>query len=409
MPQWSQAHSICKILREQGHEALFAGGCVRDALLGRPAKDIDIATSATPDQVENLFDKTLPVGKAFGVILVVVDGQTFEVATFRTDGEYRDGRRPEAVQFSSAREDAFRRDFTVNAMFYDPLTEEVLDFVGGQADLKLKRIKTVGNPVTRFQEDALRLFRAVRFAAQLGFEIEESTWKALIRRIEDIRRVSRERITEEMQKLLLAPFSLTGLKLMEDSGLLNVLIPENKKPELQSLWRKGLKSFRLKNFEEDPVVVWSEFFLRWQAEAEFVFKASSSRFSFSKKLIRGIQFVLENHDRLLDPKERLGIKLHLLGSEFGLALLRVLELEFPGEECKALEALVSKLRALVNTEGDLPEPLVNGRDLLAFGMKKGPRMGSLLKEAYLLQLERKLFTRDQALQWLREAYTSNEA
>ncbi|MFM8765200.1 MAG: CCA tRNA nucleotidyltransferase, partial [Spartobacteria bacterium] len=170
------ATRLVERLRAAGHEAFFAGGCVRDMLLGQEAHDIDIATSAKPDEVQRLFHRTVAVGAAFGVIVVLEDDFEFQVATFRCDGTYKDGRHPESVSFTTAEGDAKRRDFTVNGLFYDPLEKRVIDYVGGEADLKAGILRSIGNPVERFTEDKLRLIRCVRFSASLGFEIEEETW-----------------------------------------------------------------------------------------------------------------------------------------------------------------------------------------------------------------------------------------
>src|ERR1039457_1202224 len=167
------AKEIVERLQQAGFAAFWVGGCVRDLLLGREAQDFDIATDARPEQVEKLFRKTIPVGRKFGVIIVVEGGQQFQVATFRAEAEYRDGRRPEKIIFANAEADASRRDFTVNGLFYDPLTQKIHDWVGGEKDLRAKIIRTIGVPEERFGEDHLRMLRAVRFAARLGFEIEQ--------------------------------------------------------------------------------------------------------------------------------------------------------------------------------------------------------------------------------------------
>lgn len=214
-PQWAFAQKICDTLSEKGFEAVLAGGCVRDAIMGRVAKDLDIATDATPDQVEALFQAWNPVlvGKAFGVIVLPTTAGPVEVATFRKDGEYLDGRRPSSVEFSNLEEDAVRRDFTVNALFYRPKTLEVLDFVSGQEDIKGGILRAVGEPLKRFEEDELRILRAIRFSGQLGFRIEKETHEAVLRKTAEILKrpverrgewVSRERVRDEVDKMLMA-------------------------------------------------------------------------------------------------------------------------------------------------------------------------------------------------------------
>lgn len=206
-----EAEKIVQQLVQAGHVAVYAGGCVRDALLQRPYPDVDIATSATPDQVQSLFPKASdPQGKAFGVIRLRLDEHVFEIATFRVDGPYHDGRRPSSITFTTAEEDAKRRDFTVNGMFFDPLKDQLLDYVKGQADLSSKLIRAIGDPVARFTEDRLRLFRAIRFAVQLGFQIEPETWKALIQLAPSSKVISPERVRDELTKILTSPDPARG-------------------------------------------------------------------------------------------------------------------------------------------------------------------------------------------------------
>ena len=252
-PPRATAAEIVRRLQAASFAAFWVGGCVRDFLLGREPQDYDIATDARPEQVEKLFKKTIPVGKKFGVMVVVEDQQQFQVATFRAEAEYRDGRRPEKVVFAGAEADALRRDFTVNGLFYDPLTEKIHDWVGGEQDLRAKIIRTIGAPEERFAEDHLRLLRAVRFAAQLGFEIEPKTFAAVKALAPKIKLISAERVRDELIKLFALPSATDkigradppvspdapqrvpttfnssaarGLVLLRDSGLLEQILPE---------------------------------------------------------------------------------------------------------------------------------------------------------------------------------------
>ncbi len=225
------ATDVVRQLRAAGHVALWAGGCVRDLLLGREAKDFDVATSATPEQVRDLFGKrrTLAVGQCFGVIIVLAptkDAEPVEVATFRTEGAYLDGRRPTEVTFSTPEEDAQRRDFTINGMFYDPLEQRVLDYVGGEADLQRKVLRAIGDPHARMTEDKLRMLRAVRFAATLEFELESTTLTAVQQMASEMRVVSAERIAQELRRVLAHPTRVQGFRLLEETGLLAVVFPE---------------------------------------------------------------------------------------------------------------------------------------------------------------------------------------
>jgi poly(A) polymerase len=220
------ARSIAGRLRDRGHVAYFAGGSVRDLLRGQTPKDIDIATDASPEVVQQIFARTHAVGAHFGVIVVLENGFQFEVATFRSDDAYVDGRRPVAVHFSSPEEDAQRRDFTINGMFYDPFAEQVIDFVGGRADLEAKLIRAIGDPEQRFQEDRLRMLRTVRFATVLGFEIDQHTWEALVAKSATIKDISAERIREELVRIFLTPHRVRGWDLLDASGLLRSILPD---------------------------------------------------------------------------------------------------------------------------------------------------------------------------------------
>src|ERR1043166_8356806 len=204
------AHKVAARLREHGHIAYFAGGCVRDMVRGLTPKDYDIATDARPETVQAFFPRTYAVGAHFGVIIVLEDGFQFEVATCRSDDAYIDGRHPTAVHFSSPEADAKRRDFTINGMFYDPVAGEVIDLVGGQADIAAKLVRAIGDPAKRFAEDRLRMLRAVRFATVLGFAIDEGTWNALVADADSINQISAERVRDELLRIFLSPNRARG-------------------------------------------------------------------------------------------------------------------------------------------------------------------------------------------------------
>src|SRR5881227_1416910 len=220
------AREVAQRLRAAGHIAYFAGGCVRDMVRGLPAKDFDVATNATPDVVQKIFPHTYAVGAHFGVVVVVENEFNFEVATFRSDGAYLDHRHPVDVRFSSPEEDAKRRDFTINGMFFDPEKNEVIDFVGGRADLDAKLIRAIGDPAARFSEDRLRMLRAVRFATVLDYKIDNQTWDALVAHAVSINEISAERIREELLKIFLSPNRVHGWDLLDQSGLLRTVLPE---------------------------------------------------------------------------------------------------------------------------------------------------------------------------------------
>jgi len=226
MTQFYTAERIVRKLQDRGFEAVYAGGCVRDMLLDVEPNDIDIATNATPDQIEGLFGKTLSIGKAFGVIVVIEDEAEFEVATFRSDGQYSDGRRPDSVEFSSMKEDAKRRDLTINGMFFDPISEKLYDFVGGEWDLKLKIVRLIGTAEHRINEDRLRMLRAIRFATRFNFQIEEITYQAICHQSSEINIVSAERIRDEITKTLKCNKPSVALKYLIHTGLLQEILPE---------------------------------------------------------------------------------------------------------------------------------------------------------------------------------------
>jgi poly(A) polymerase len=224
--QRDHAAEIVRRLREAGHEAFWVGGCVRDFLRGEAPEDYDIVTSARPEEVRGIFPRTVPVGERFGICLVVEGGVPHEVATFRTEADYDDGRRPSRVVFATAEEDVRRRDFTINGLLMDPETERIIDRVEGLRDIERRLIRTIGDPEERFAEDHLRMLRAVRFAATLGFEIEPMTFAAIRRRAAAIRRISAERVRDELSRLLMGGGARRGLELLSESGLLGEILPE---------------------------------------------------------------------------------------------------------------------------------------------------------------------------------------
>ncbi|MCS7469061.1 CCA tRNA nucleotidyltransferase [Stieleria sp. ICT_E10.1] len=246
---FAEATRICARLHERGHVAYFAGGCVRDALLGREPKDFDVATDATPDRVREIFGKrkTLAFGASFGVIGVLPEKRTddswakldhihpTEVATFRSDGEYSDGRRPDKVHYGDAKHDAQRRDFTINGLFFDPAEEKVIDYVGGQVDLAARRLRTIGAADQRFEEDKLRMLRAVRFATTLGFELDAATKAEIVHRADEIAVVSAERIGAEMRRIVVSIHAPRGLELLIECGLDRWILPELRFAEPSSL------------------------------------------------------------------------------------------------------------------------------------------------------------------------------
>lgn len=387
-PHWGAVQTIYHRLLAHGYKAFLAGGCVRDALLGLPANDLDIATDATPDQIEKLFDKTVAVGKSFGVMRVLEDGADIEVATFRTDGSYKDGRRPDHVTFTSPEEDAKRRDFTVNALFFDLEKEQVLDFVEGQKDLSKKIIRAVGEPALRFQEDQLRLLRGARFAAQLDFAIDEKTLAAMKALAPAVHSVSGERLRDEMGKLLKSKNVSLGLQMMDQSTLLKELFP----------WKQGQTQWQALGTKE----IWKNLSLFLRDADDKNLKQSLDLLKLSVKERKGIEeaWTLWKHPAAF-LQQRLGLRIQQMQKPGVLWALEVLLKE--GAYSAEIESLFKENQSW----GDrLPKPFLNGDDLK--GKLQGESIGRALQEAYNLQLEKQLSSREAALTWLTQHLGSHK-
>ena len=217
---------IIEILKKAGHEAYWAGGCVRDMLLGIEPKDFDIVTSAKPEEIEDLLEHTIPIGKKFGVILAIVNGHNFEIATFRSDAGYSDGRRPDAVEFTNAEQDAERRDFTINGIFYDPQEDRIMDYVGGQKDMKEKLVRFIGDPEERIKEDHLRILRAIRFKNTYNMQFHPDTYQAIKKHVGLIKNISKERVRDELNKMIMSQTPGQAFEELFEIGALDLIIPE---------------------------------------------------------------------------------------------------------------------------------------------------------------------------------------
>ncbi len=457
------AIEIVRRLQTAGFAAFWVGGCVRDFLLGRKPQDYDIATDARPEQIEKLFQRTLAVGRKFGVMIVVEGKQHCQVATFRAEAEYRDGRRPEKVVFSSAEADAQRRDFTVNGLFYDPIAEKLHDWIGGEQDLRAKIIRTIGPPEERFAEDHLRLLRAIRFAAQLGFEIEPQTFAAVKKLAPKIELISAERIRDELIKLF-SPASCfvaaevtrrtgmipkhppthvggykstvaaRGLVLLRDSRLLPGVLPEliatllcqqspdyhpegtvfehirlmlekmppNASPSLP--WAVILHDIaKPATAERDPVSGAIHFYGHEKvgaAMAERILK----RLRFPKKQIEEIVACVRQHMQFKDVKQmrKATLRRLLLRQTFPL------ELELHRLDCLGSHGNLDHYDFLLAQAEELKKkpairpPLLTGKDLIKLGMKPGPAMGVLLEEIREKQLADELKTPREAGAWVKK-------
>lgn len=388
------AIKIIRRLRSNGFEALLAGGCVRDMLLRRTANDYDVATNAHPGDVTKIFKRTLKVGAKFGVVIVLIEDKKVEVATFRTETGYADGRHPAAVKFAGAAEDASRRDFTINGMFYDPLKKEVIDYVNGQADLKKELIRTIGEPAERFGEDYLRMLRAVRFSTQLGFVIEPRTFSAICSSAKNIFKISGERIAMELEAILVSPRGSTGVSLLVKSGLAEAIFP-GLSAEDTKVGIKVLAQLRKKvNFALALTAFFAGCSTEFAIEKCEVLKLSRSQ-------TKHIKFLLEARGKLLDENMSLA-KLKLIVSEPYFWDLYELQRAIQRAERKSIAALVN-LRKRIKALGDVelrPKPLLNGYALIRLGAAQGSGLGQLAEEMYIAQLEGKLQTKEQAEQWV---------
>ncbi len=392
------AIKVIKHLQRSGFEALLAGGCVRDMLLRRRAKDHDVATDAQPKDVIRLFRRTLKVGAKFGVVIVLVENQQVEVATFRTESDYGDGRHPGSVRFAGAAEDAGRRDFTINGMFYDPLAGRVIDYVNGQADLRNRVIRTIGAPPERFAEDYLRMLRAVRFSAQLGFSIDPATWSAIRSNAKNIARISGERIAIELEGILACPNRAGGASMLFDSGLAAVIFPGLTAGQAKS----AVEVLRQLRKKVDFALALACFFAG--CETEFAMR-SCQVLKLSRNQTKHIRFLLANRGRLLDERMSLASLKKILAEpyfrdlfEFQGAIQKV-----KGGGRKGMSPLIN-LRRRIKALGDIelkPKPLLDGHDLMRLGAVPGPALGQLAEEMYVAQLEGTLQTPEQAEHWAR--------
>jgi len=419
-----------------GHQALLAGGCVRDLLLGRTPKDYDVATRATPAEVLALFPKAQTVGEAFGVVIVIEETSEIEVATFRSDRGYSDGRHPDAVTFTDARQDALRRDFTINGMFLDPATGQVVDYVGGQADLKARVIRAIGDPHLRFTEDHLRMLRAVRFVAELGFAIDPATAEAARELAPKIASVSGERVGAELERILTAPPAgrRRGLELAADLGLLAVLLPEvgamkgmaqgpDVHPEGDVLVHTLLcvQELRAPTFElalaallhdlgKPRTAVLRDGRRTFYGHAEIGEKMAEEvcrRLRLSNYQTGRVTWLVRQHMRLMNADEMREARLKRLFAEDGFADLAELwraDCIASGGTAEGYEALMARYRALGVAEVR-PAPLVTGHDLIGMGLAPGPAFRTILDEVYDAQLEGRAATREEALSLARRIAT----
>ena len=420
-------------LQEEGHVAYLAGGCVRDMLRGETPKDYDIATSALPEQITSIFSKTREVGVHFGVVIVIKDNQAFDVATFRNDGSYKDGRHPEDVTFSTPEEDTARRDFTINGIFFDPISQKHIDFVDGRSDIEKKVVRAIGDPDLRFQEDHLRLLRAVRFAARFNYEIEEKTWKSIKLNASGISKISKERVRDELTKILLNENRVLGFDLLVDSGLMEHIIPEILQlkgceqppqfhPEGDVFVHTRLMLGLLKDNPSIELVL-SVLLHDIGKPATYSFDEAADRIRFnghdklgaemSNQILRGLKFsnsiiedvvqMVANHMTFKDVQKMRQSKLKRFMSRSTFSD----EKELHRVDCLGswggldnYNFLNEKMIEFAN-EPIIPTPLLKGKDLIKLGWTPGPNLGETLNSVQDLQLEGTLNSKEEALEWVK--------
>ena len=390
------AIKIIKRLNRSGFHALLAGGCVRDMLLRRKAGDYDVATNAQPGDVMKLFKRTIKVGAKFGVVIVLLEDQKVEVATFRTETGYADGRHPSVVKFAGAEEDANRRDFTINGMFYDPLKEKVIDYVNGRVDLKKRLIRTIGKPKERFGEDYLRMLRAVRFSTQLGFAIQPATFSAIRSNAKKITKISGERIAIELEAILANPNRSVGTSMLAEIGLAEAIFPGFKGERAE---------FAINVLAQLPKKV--DFALAIASlfagcPTEFALK-SCRILKLSRNQNKHIKFLLTNRGKLLEDRMPLSRLKMILSEPYFWDLYELQKaIQKARPDGKPGIAALNRLRKRIKDLGDVelrPRPLLSGHDLIRLGAVPGPGLGQLAEEMYIAQLEGKIQTTTQARQW----------
>ena len=441
-PQREFAIEIVRKLRAAGHTALLAGGCVRDLLLGREPKDFDVATTARPEQVRDLFGhrRTLAVGASFGVIVVngPREAGQVEVATFRTEGPYQDGRRPESVAFCTPEEDAQRRDFTINGMFYDPIEARVLDFVGGEADLAARVIRAIGDPHERMREDKLRMLRAVRFTATLDFALDETTAAAVREMADEIVVVSQERIAQELRRMLVDPHRRRAVELCADVKLLDRILPElpiepvafpsgGRKPPGSSNVGEGVEGEEpgglrppLRSREDELTLAMLTLLEQPSFELAFATLLHSlparpvvhdicRRLRLSNDETDRIEWLVAHQDDLVDaPSQTLARLKRMLAHPYRddlIALLRVKRLAQAADMRPVLfcdEYLASTPQSVID-----PPPLISGDDLKSLGLKPGPEFKTLLDAIRDAQLNGEIATHDGAVSLVKRIHAGS--
>jgi tRNA nucleotidyltransferase/poly(A) polymerase len=391
------AIEIVNELRTHGHEAYFVGGCVRDMVMKIEPADYDIATSAHPEEITRIFPRTETIGAQFGVVLVIKRGHPFEVATFRSDEAYIDGRHPSGVVFTDAKQDVLRRDFTINGLLYDPLTHEVIDYVNGRADIDAKIVRAIGDPRARFEEDKLRILRAIRFGARLGYTIEEETWNAVRAMAPKIHQVSSERVRDELTRILIEGQAARGIRMLEESGLRAQIVPEL---EWTTHIEKSLQFLE----RGSPADFGFGVLLHHTAIAEV--QGIVERLKFSRAEMHHIEALVENlprfsevHQMTISTLKRF-FRVDRFDDHLKLARIHALA---SGEQILDYTYALHKWKEWSH-EDIWPRPLITGDDLIEMGFEPGPQFKEILTRVEDEQLEGRLTTSEHAMEFVRRNF-----
>jgi len=416
-PDKQFAHEIVRRLVESGFIAYFAGGCVRDAILGNDPHDFDVATNATTDQVRSVFgpNQTRAVGEAFGVVLVhgKLHGHKcqVEVATFRSDGAYSDGRRPDWVVFTSPENDAQRRDFTINGLFYDPIEAKVIDYVGGREDLERKVLRAIGNPEARIGEDKLRMLRAIRFAARFGFALDPNTQQAIVRNAEQIQTVSGERTGVELTKILEHPSRHWAWEKLVETGLTQYVIPELH-PRWSNESQRDKELSLLRQLPTTPVPLpiplaailypWFQEISGQHSELESMASAIQDRWKLSNIELEAVQYAIQNAEVLIQAEALPWSRVQpVLTSRFIEPALVLAEAIARNREASVQGIEYCRSRLQTPESFWNPRPFLDGSDLIRSGLKPGPGFATLLSRARQMQLDGDLKSKEEAVAWLK--------
>jgi poly(A) polymerase len=399
------AVEVVRRLRAKGFTAYWAGGCVRDRLLGRTPKDFDVATDADPDQITHIFGRhrTLALGASFGVITVKGPKAAgmIEVATFRKDAAYSDGRHPDGVTFSSDREDAQRRDFTVNGLFYDPIEERVIDYVGGQDDLAACRLRAIGNPRARIAEDKLRMLRAIRFAASLDFELEDATLAAIREMAAEIAVVSAERIAMELRRMLVERGRVRAVRLLLDSNLASYVLPEIVAIDEETR-DKIDASLGILDRLDNPSFPLALMTLLHRLVAPEQAVEICGRWKLSNDETDQVEWLLRHQATLLAARTMRWSQLQPILISTGVGELLLFQ-EASSPAVAAETAYCREQLQRPREELD-PPPLVTGADLIALGIPQGPQYRVLLEAIRRMQLDGELNSHEEALRAIEERH-----